>query len=154
MKSRALVCVLVLLSTLSAAILSVPLPVLASPVVPGVQNEIEQSEALEEGFSPLREFMLSQTRPEDLQLFMGLSGLERPETPEEIAATTLIPAFVISELRAAFIIGFIIFVTVPNVIAAAVAPFIATVSAIVSMISFVIISIKLRHDSVNIQNVI
>ena len=77
---------------------------------PLLNGEIEQAEAIEEGFSPLREFMLRQTRPEDLQMFMGLSGLERPETPEEISATTLIPAFVISELRAAFIIGFIIFV--------------------------------------------
>ena len=77
---------------------------------PLLNGEIEQAEAIEEGFSPLREFMLRQTRPEDLQMFMGLSGLERPATPEEISATTLIPAFVISELRAAFIIGFIIFV--------------------------------------------
>ena len=77
---------------------------------PLLAGEMEQGEALAEGFAPLREFMLSQTRPEDLQLFMGLSGNERPETPDDVAATTLIPAFVISELRAAFIIGFIIFV--------------------------------------------
>ncbi len=77
---------------------------------PLLAGEIEQDQAFEEGFAPLRDFMLSQTRPEDLRLFMGLSGNERPETPEEVSATTLIPAFVISELRAAFIIGFIIFV--------------------------------------------
>ena len=77
---------------------------------PLLNGEIEQSEAIEEGFAPLREFMLAQTRPEDLRLFMGLSGNEQPETPDDVAATTLIPAFVISELRAAFIIGFIIFV--------------------------------------------
>jgi len=77
---------------------------------PLLAGEIEQSEAFEEGFAPLREFMLSQTRPEDLRLFMGLSGGERPETAADVSATTLIPAFVISELRAAFIIGFIIFV--------------------------------------------
>jgi flagellar biosynthetic protein FliP len=77
---------------------------------PLLNGEIEQAEAIEEGFAPLREFMLAQTRPEDLRLFMGLSGGEQPETPDDVAATTLIPAFVISELRAAFIIGFIIFV--------------------------------------------
>jgi flagellar biosynthetic protein FliP len=77
---------------------------------PLLAGEIEQDQAFEEGFAPLRDFMLSQTRPEDLRLFMGLSDNERPATPEEVSATTLIPAFVISELRAAFIIGFIIFV--------------------------------------------
>lgn len=77
---------------------------------PLLAGEIEQDQAFEEGFAPLRDFMLTQTRPEDLRLFMGLSGNERPATPEEVSATTLIPAFVISELRAAFIIGFIIFV--------------------------------------------
>ena len=40
------------------------------------------------GFAPLREFMLSQTRPEDLRLFMGLSGSPRPATPDEVSATT------------------------------------------------------------------
>lgn len=77
---------------------------------PLLAGEIEQGEAFEEGFKPLREFMLTQTRPEDLRLFMGLSGGEQPETRDDVSATTLIPAFVISELRAAFIIGFIIFV--------------------------------------------
>lgn len=77
---------------------------------PLLAGEIEQGEAFEEGFKPLREFMLTQTRPEDLRLFMGLSGGDQPETRDDVSATTLIPAFVISELRAAFIIGFIIFV--------------------------------------------
>lgn len=77
---------------------------------PMLNNEISQGDALEAAYEPLREFMLAQTREDDLRLFMDLSGTEQPETPDDVAATTLIPAFVISELRAAFIIGFVIFV--------------------------------------------
>ncbi len=79
-------------------------------VQPLLRGEIGQSEAMEAGYEPLREFMLAQTRPEDLRLFMDLSNQPRPENETEVAASTLIPAFVISELRTAFIIGFMIFV--------------------------------------------
>ncbi len=79
-------------------------------IQPLLNGEIEQSEAIEEGFKPLREFMLAQTRPEDLRLFMGMANQEQPENEEDVSASTLIPAFVISELRTAFVIGFIIFV--------------------------------------------
>jgi flagellar biosynthetic protein FliP len=79
-------------------------------VQPLLNGEIEQSEAISAGFEPLREFMLTQTRDEDLALFVDLSGQPKPETPSDVPASTLIPAFVISELRAAFIIGFVIFV--------------------------------------------
>ena len=79
-------------------------------VQPLLEGEIDQAEALEAGFEPLREFMLAQTRPEDLRLFMDLSDQPRPENESEVSASTLIPAFVISELRTAFIIGFVIFV--------------------------------------------
>ncbi|MDJ0497884.1 MAG: flagellar type III secretion system pore protein FliP [Acidimicrobiia bacterium] len=79
-------------------------------VQPLLRGEIGQSEAMEAGYEPLREFMLAQTRPEDLRLFMDLSNQPRPENESEVAASTLIPAFVISELRTAFIIGFMIFV--------------------------------------------
>jgi flagellar biosynthetic protein FliP len=79
-------------------------------VQPLLHGEIAQAEALEAGYEPLREFMLAQTRPEDLRLFMDLSEQPKPESEEEISATTLIPAFVISELRTAFVIGFVIFV--------------------------------------------
>jgi flagellar biosynthetic protein FliP len=77
---------------------------------PLLQGEIGQAEAMEAGYEPLREFMLAQTRPEDLRLFMDLAEQPKPETDAEISATTLIPAFVISELRTAFVIGFMIFV--------------------------------------------
>ncbi len=79
-------------------------------VQPLLHGEIGQAEAMEAGYEPLREFMLAQTRPEDLRLFMDLAEQPKPETEAEISATTLIPAFVISELRTAFVIGFMIFV--------------------------------------------
>lgn len=79
-------------------------------VQPLLHGEIGQAEALEAGYEPLREFMMAQTRQDDLRLFMDLSEQPKPETDAEISATTLIPAFVISELRTAFVIGFMIFV--------------------------------------------
>lgn len=79
-------------------------------VQPLLAGEMGQGEALEAGFDPLRDFMLAQTRDEDLRMFIGLSSEEKPESPEEVGATTLIPAFVVSELRTAFVIGFIVFV--------------------------------------------
>lgn len=77
---------------------------------PLLQGEIDQSEAFERGFEPLRAFMLAQTGEDDLELFTDLADEERPATPEDVPATTLIPAFVISELRTAFTIGFVIFI--------------------------------------------
>lgn len=79
-------------------------------VQPMLAGEISQTEAITTGFEPLRDFMLVNTRDEDLRLFVDLSGSDAPATPEEVSATTLIPAFVISELRAAFLMGFVIFV--------------------------------------------
>ena len=82
----------------------------AEAVDPLLAGEIDQEEALEAAVKPLRGFMLSQTREEDLALFLSLSGEEKPENPQDIPTTTLIPAFVISELTTAFIIGFLVFV--------------------------------------------
>ncbi len=79
-------------------------------IQPLLAGEIDQGEAMAAGYEPLRDFMLAQTREDDLRLFMSLSDQPKPESEEEIAATTLIPAFVISELRTAFVIGFMIFV--------------------------------------------
>lgn len=79
-------------------------------VQPLLAGEIDQGEAFERGFAPLRTFMLDQTRDDDLQLFIDLAGEEQPASPEEVGASTLVPAFVISELRTAFVIGFVIFV--------------------------------------------
>ena len=77
---------------------------------PFLDGEIEQSEALESGIEPFREFMLAQVRDQDLQMFIDLSGEEITANADDIALTTLVPAFIVGELRAAFLIGFIIFV--------------------------------------------
>ena len=59
---------------------------------------------------PLQHFMLAHTREEDIALMTRAAGAENPATPEAVPLQTLIPAFMISELRAAFIIGFVIFI--------------------------------------------
>lgn len=79
-------------------------------VQPMLGGEIGQGDALAAGYEPLREFMLAQTREDDLRLFMELSDAEQPASELDVPASTLIPAFVISELRTAFVIGFVIFV--------------------------------------------
>ena len=77
---------------------------------PLVAEEITQQEALERGIQPLREFMRNQTRQDDLRLFMDIAKIEPVESVDELSITIIIPAFIISELRAAFIIGFLIYV--------------------------------------------
>ena len=77
---------------------------------PLMDQEIELTEAYDEAYEPLREFMLTQTRDEDLRLFLDLSNEVQPESPEEIGASVLVPAYVVSELRTAFVIGFVVFV--------------------------------------------
>ena len=77
---------------------------------PLVAEEITQQEALERGIQPSREFMLKQTRQDDLRLFMDIAKIEPVESVDELSITIIIPAFIISELRAAFIIGFLIYV--------------------------------------------
>lgn len=66
--------------------------------------------AIEAGSKPLKEFMLKQTRETDLAFFIELSGNDRPETPEELTIWQVAPAYIISELKTAFEIGFIVFV--------------------------------------------
>ncbi len=77
---------------------------------PYLNGEIEQPVAFKRAVEPIRKFMFQQTRPKDLELFISLNGGQRPQTLEEIPTVVLLPAFVISELRAAFIMGFAIFV--------------------------------------------
>jgi flagellar biosynthesis protein FliP len=77
---------------------------------PLLAGDIDAMEAAELGYDPMRQFMLSQTREEDLGMFLELAGAEAPATPADIGPTTLVPAFVISELRTAFTIGFVVFV--------------------------------------------
>ncbi|WP_242877394.1 flagellar type III secretion system pore protein FliP [Desulfosporosinus sp. BG] len=79
-------------------------------VQPYMKNQITQTEALTKAEEPLRNFMFRQTREKDLELFVGLSKMERPKTYREVPTYVLIPAFVISELKTAFQMGFAIFI--------------------------------------------
>lgn len=79
-------------------------------VQPYLRGEITQKQAYDRGIEPFRTFMLRQTRERDLALFVKLSGQSRPKNADDVPTATLIPAFVISELRTAFLIGFVIFV--------------------------------------------
>ncbi|SHL00961.1 flagellar type III secretion system pore protein FliP [Rhodothermus profundi] len=76
---------------------------------PYLDGEITQQVALERAAAPLRTFMLRQTREKDLMLFMDLARVEVFDRPEDVPFYILVPAFVISELRIAFQIGFMIF---------------------------------------------
>ena len=77
---------------------------------PYTKNEISAEVAMERGSAPLREFMLKQTRQSDVQLFSKLARLPDVGKPEDIPLRVLVPAFVTSELKSAFQIGFLIFI--------------------------------------------
>lgn len=77
---------------------------------PYAESKISQEEAIAKGLKPLREFMLKSTREKDLALFVGMSRMPRPRTVADVPTTVVIPAFVISELRTAFQIGFLIYI--------------------------------------------
>lgn len=79
-------------------------------IVPLDRGEITQQEALERGMEPFREFMYGQTQTKDVRLFMEIADMEWDEELESIPNYILIPSFVVSELRTAFIIGFIIYI--------------------------------------------
>ncbi|WP_197724017.1 flagellar type III secretion system pore protein FliP [Methylomusa anaerophila] len=77
---------------------------------PYLAGTMDQESAMTQGMKPMREFMLKQTRENDLALFVNLSDKERPNSPEDVPASVLIPAFIISELKTAFQIGFLIYI--------------------------------------------
>jgi flagellar biosynthetic protein FliP len=79
-------------------------------VQPYLRGDKTQSVAFKDGVQPLREFMWKTTREDEVGLMLKLSGSQKPRNKNDIELTTLIPAFVLSELRAAFIIGFVIFI--------------------------------------------
>ncbi len=79
-------------------------------VVPMDNGEITTEEAIEIGMDPLREFMYGQTQVKDLNLFLEISGYEDVESEEEVPFYVLVPSFVLSEMRTAFIIGFLIYI--------------------------------------------
>jgi flagellar biosynthesis protein FliP len=78
--------------------------------LPLQDNKITMQEALERGGAPLKSFMLKQTRQSDLALFVKLSRTPALQGPEDVPLKVLVPAFVTSELKTAFQIGFAIFI--------------------------------------------
>ncbi|MBE5895037.1 MAG: flagellar type III secretion system pore protein FliP [Lachnospiraceae bacterium] len=80
-------------------------------VVPLNEGTITQEEALEAGIAPLREYMYPQTQTKDVSVFMEIAGYtEWDGDPEDVPFTVLIPSYMVSELRTAFIIGFLIYI--------------------------------------------
>jgi flagellar biosynthesis protein FliP len=81
----------------------------AHALQPYLAKQISSDQALEEAAKPIRTFMLRQTRPKDLELFVGLAQLP-PTSPQQLPLKVVIPSFIISELRTAFQMGFLLFV--------------------------------------------
>jgi flagellar biosynthesis protein FliP len=80
-------------------------------IQPYVNEKMEMNDALKAASKPLRQFMMNQVREPDLALFAGMSGNDKGyETPDEVPLTVLVPAFVTSELKTAFQIGFLLFI--------------------------------------------
>lgn len=79
-------------------------------IQPYLSNKITQEQALDAGSKPLRQFMLRQTRQNDLKLFVDLSGVKGEITKDNVPMYAVIPAFIISELKTAFTMGFLLFI--------------------------------------------
>ena len=79
-------------------------------IQPYLDGQISVEEGIENTVAPIREFMFRQTRESDLALFVNLSDAERPNSQEDVSTFVLIPAFMISELKTAFQIGFMIYI--------------------------------------------
>jgi flagellar biosynthetic protein FliP len=77
---------------------------------PYLASEISQQDALKKAVQPLRGFMMRQTREKELALFVKISRSQRPTSPGEVSTMVLLPAFVTSELKTAFQIGFLIYI--------------------------------------------
>jgi flagellar biosynthetic protein FliP len=76
---------------------------------PYLAQQLTTQEALQRAAGPVREFMFGQTREKDLQLFMQIGRYPRPATRDDVPLTALVPAFIISELKTAFQIGFLLY---------------------------------------------
>ena len=77
---------------------------------PYLAGQISQEQAIENVSEPLRAFMFKQTREADLALFVNLADAPRPDSQDDVSTFTLIPAFIISELKTAFQMGFMIYI--------------------------------------------
>src|SRR5690606_10217154 len=75
-------------------------------IAPLLAEEIDQAEALQRAVEPVRDFMMQHVRERDLALFIEIAGDDPPESPDDVAFASLVPAFVISELKTAFTLGF------------------------------------------------
>ena len=76
---------------------------------PYMKNQITQQAALDRGIQPIRNFMFKQTHEKELALFVRMAKIEKPKTKEDVPTFVLLPAFILSELKTAFIIGFVIY---------------------------------------------
>ena len=81
----------------------------AKAITPYQDHKITKPEAVRQGVAVLHHFMIRQTRKQDLALFLHLAAVDRPQEPKDVPIRVLIPAFVISELKTAFIMGFCIY---------------------------------------------
>ena len=79
-------------------------------VQPYLDGKVTVSQAYDAGVVPLKKFMLHNTRDEELKLMVNLSGEKKPKNKTDVSMTTLVPAFVLSELKSAFIIGLVIYI--------------------------------------------
>ncbi len=79
-------------------------------ILPLSKNEISAEEAYDIGIEPLREFMFKQTNTKDLKMFLEIADVEEVQDYDDIPTHVLIPSFIVSELRTAFIIGFLIYI--------------------------------------------
>jgi flagellar biosynthetic protein FliP len=79
-------------------------------IKPYLEKQIDGDQAYEKTIAPFRKFMLAQTREQDLALFVNIAGLKAPDNADDIPLQVLVPGFVISELRTAFQIAFVIFI--------------------------------------------
>ncbi len=79
-------------------------------LTPLFNDEINLEEAYERAAIPFKDFMSSNTRKKDLELFLNYANMERPESIQDIPLTALVPAFALSEMKTAFQIGFMIFI--------------------------------------------
>ncbi|MFQ5705954.1 MAG: flagellar type III secretion system pore protein FliP [bacterium] len=80
-----------------------------SSIQPYLQDKVTQQQALNNALKPVRKFMFKETREKDLMLFVKLAKIQRPKTRENLPTYVLIPSFIISELRIAFQIGFMVY---------------------------------------------
>ena len=77
---------------------------------PYLEDQITSAEAIDRGSAPVLEFLLKQTRPDDLRLFYELSGAQRPTRADEVPLHIAVPAFMVSELTTAFRMGLFLFI--------------------------------------------